>query len=225
MRFRRFHLPRRKDGSLLAGAPTGAPGQGPDDTADPDPELDLDADGRITADSLAAVRAAAERGRPVAMANYGTALHAAGDRAGALHWYTRSWEAGNVIAGFNLGTLHQTAGDLRRARLVWEQAADLGDVDAMLGLVKLAFERDDRPTIERWVRRIHAQDLAFPITAVGVAFATHGYTSDALAAFAIAADLGDAYAMEYQAEILTARGEHERADALRARAANAERMY
>ena len=145
------------------------------------------------------------------MANHGTALHSAGDQAGALHWYTRSWEAGNVIAGFDLGTLHRTAGNHHQARLIWEQAATRGDVDAMIGLVRPAFEQDDRPTIECWTRRIYAQDLAFPITAVGVAFGAHGYTSEALRGFTIAGDLGDAYAMEYRAEILAARGEHEQA--------------
>lgn len=34
-----------------------------------------------------------------------------------------------------------------------------------------------------------------------------------------------AYAMECRAEILEARGEHEQADTLRARAAEAERLY
>ncbi len=159
------------------------------------------------------------------MANYGTALHAAGDRAGALHWLTKSWEAGNVIAGFNLGTLHWTAGNRNQARLLWEQAAAHGDVDAMLGLVRLAFECDDRPTIEHWVPRIYAQDQAFPITAVGAAFRARGHTAEALRAFTIAGDLGDAYAMEYRAEILEAQGEHQQAHALRARAAEAEHLY
>ncbi|WP_371484188.1 hypothetical protein [Kitasatospora sp. NBC_00315] len=225
MRFFRVHLSARKDGALLAGPLTGSPVEGTDDAAAVGPEIDLDDDGQATPESLAAVRAAAERGLPVAMANYGTALHSAGDQTGALHWYTKAWEAGNVIAGFNLGALHQTAGNPHQARLIWEQAATLGDVDAMLGLVRLAFERDDRLTIERWTRRIYAQDLAFPITAVGVAFGARGYTSEALRAFTIAGDLGDAYAMEYRAEILADRGEHEQAATLRARAAGAERMY
>ncbi|GAB7186615.1 hypothetical protein ATKI12_6446 [Kitasatospora sp. Ki12] len=225
MIFRRLHLTRSKDRGPLVGPPSGSPDEGTDDAAAPGAEIELDADGRVTPESLAAVRADAERGLPVAMANYGAALHAEGDQAGALHWYTRSWEAGNVVAGFNLGTLHQTAGNRHQARLVWEQVATRGDVDAMLGLVRLAFEQDDRPTIERWVPRIYAQDQAFPITAVGVAFGERGFTAEALRAFTIAGDLGDAYAMEYRAEILEARGEHEQAAALRARAAEAERLY
>ncbi|MFF4268171.1 hypothetical protein ACFY7Y_31165 [Streptomyces virginiae] len=39
-----------------------------------------------------------------------------------------------------------------------------------------------------------------------------------------AEELGDGYAMEYRAQILHVRGRHEEADALRARAARAERM-
>jgi TPR repeat protein len=225
MRFRRLHLRAGKDGGPLVGLPTGPPDEASNDIAAVYPEIEHDADGQVTAESLAAFRAAAEQGLPVDMANYGTALHAAGDQAGALHWLTRSWEAGNVIAGFNLGTLHWTAGNRNQARLIWEQAAAHGDVDAMLGLVRLAFERDDRPTIEHWVPRIYAQDLAFPITAVGVAFRARGHTSEALRAFTIAGDLGDAYAMEYQAEILEAHGEHEQAHTLRARAAGAEHLY
>ncbi|QMU79613.1 hypothetical protein GXW83_31805 [Streptacidiphilus sp. PB12-B1b] len=225
MRFRRVHLRAGKDGGLPVGPLTGSPDEATEDVAAVGPDIEHDADGRVTPESLAAVRAAAERGLPVAMANYGTVLHSAGDQAGALHWYTRSWEAGNVVAGFNLGTLHWRAGNRHQARLIWELAATRGDVDAMLGLVRLAFEQDDRPTIERWVPRIYAQDLAFPITAVGVAFGARGHTSEALRAFTIAGNLGDAYAMEYRAEILEARGEREQADTLRARAAEAERMY
>ncbi|WP_457031592.1 hypothetical protein [Kitasatospora sp. P5_F3] len=45
-------------------------------------------------------------------------MHSAGDLAGALHWYTKAREAGNVIAGFNLGTLHRTAGNSNQARLI-----------------------------------------------------------------------------------------------------------
>jgi tetratricopeptide (TPR) repeat protein len=225
MRFRRLHLHAGEDGGPLAGPLTGSPDEGPDDAAAVGPEIEHGSDGRVTPESLAAVREAAERGLPVAMSNYGTALHAAGDQVGALHWYARSWEAGNVVAGFNLGTLHWAAGNRDQAWLVWEEAAVRGDVDAMLALVRMALERDDRPTIERWVPRIYSQDLAFPITAVGVAFGSRGYTSEALRAFTIAGDLGDAYAMNYRAEILEARGEHEQAGALRARAAEAEHLY
>ncbi|WP_158835423.1 hypothetical protein [Streptomyces sp. NRRL S-350] len=225
MRFRRLHLRAGKDDGPLVGPSTGSPDERTADDPALEPEIEHDADGRVTPESLAAVRAAAERGLPVAMANYGTALLSEGDQAGALHWLTRSWEAGNVTAGFNLGTLHWMAGNRHQTQLLWEQAATRGDVDAMLGLVRLAFERDDRSTIERWVPRIYAQDLAFPITTVGVAFSERGCTSEALRAFTIAGDLGDAHAMEYRADILETRGDHEQAAALRARAATAERMY
>ncbi|MFI6492288.1 hypothetical protein [Streptomyces sp. NPDC050564] len=158
------------------------------------------------------------------MANLGAALYVEGDRTGALHWWNRAWEAGNVTAGFNLGTLHAQAGDTNRAQVVWERAAAQGDPDAMLGLVKQALERGDLATVERWSSVIKAQQEAFPITALGVALRDHGREAEAVSAFVRAEELGDAYAMEYRARILDARGAHQKAAGLRARAATAERM-
>ncbi|MFJ2953515.1 hypothetical protein [Streptomyces sp. NPDC087270] len=55
-------------------------------------------------------------------------------------------------------------------------------------------------------------------------FRDRGDLERAVQAFVRAEELGDGYAMEYRARILAARGRHEEADALRARAAAAERM-
>lgn len=173
---------------------------------------------------LAELTGAAEQGDDVAMGNLAAVLYRKGDRAGALHWWSRSWAAGNTVAGYNLGMLHAGAGDANRAQVVWEKAAALGDPDAMLGLVKQALERGDAAGVERWAPVIVAQDEAFPITALGVAFRDRGDLARAVQAFLRAEELGDGYAMEYRARILSARGQHEEAAALRARAATAERM-
>jgi TPR repeat protein len=194
------------------------------DTEISEHRLPLSSTGRPTADSVAELEAAAEQGDVIAMANLGTAMILTGDRAGALHWLGRAWNAGNVGAGFNLGTLHSQAGDTNRAQVIWEQSAALGDPDAMLGLVKQALDRGDPATVERWVPLILAQDAAYPITALGVAFRDRGNVDRAVHAFLRAEELGDAYAMEYRARILDAQGAHDDAVALRARAAKAERM-
>lgn len=175
-------------------------------------------------EELAELMAAAERGDDVAMGNVAAALYLKGDRAGALHWGSRAWAAGNVLAGYNLGILHAEAGDANRAQVVWERTAALGDPDAMLGLVKQALDRGDAAGVERWAPVILAQDEVFPITALGVAFRDRGDLERAIQAFLRAEELGDGYAMEYRARILAVQGQHEEADALRARAATAERM-
>ncbi|MEV5944852.1 hypothetical protein [Streptomyces sp. NPDC051994] len=175
-------------------------------------------------EELAELTAGAELGDDAAMGNLAAALHVKGDRTGALHWWGQAWEAGNVVAGYNLGMLHAAGGDANRAQVIWEKAAALGDPDAMLGLVKQALDRGDAAGVERWAPVILAQDEAFPITALGVAFRDCGDLARAVQAFLRAEGLGDGYAMEYRARILAAWGQHEEADALRARAATAERM-
>jgi TPR repeat protein len=81
-----------------------------------------------TPQSLALIERAARAGRPRAMANYGLALHQRGEHAKALGWSQRAWDAGNVGAGFNLGTLYQVQGETNRAEVIWQKAAALGDV-------------------------------------------------------------------------------------------------
>ncbi|WP_406083559.1 hypothetical protein [Streptomyces virginiae] len=175
-------------------------------------------------EELAELTVAAELGDDVAMGNLAAGLHLKGDRDGALHWWGRAWAAGNVVAGFNLGMLHAVAGDANRAQVIWEKTAALGDPDAMLGLVKQALERGDAAGVERWAPVILAQDEAFPITALGVAFRDRGDLERAMQVFLRSEELGDGYAMEYRAQILDGGGRREEAGALRARAAGAERM-
>lgn len=182
------------------------------------------AGGRFTAESLARIRAAAEEGHVVAMANLGAGLLAAEDRAGALLWLKKAWDAGNVPAGFNLGTVHAMAGDANQAQVIWERCAELGDADAMLGLVRQALERGEPASGERWIRAIVSQPDVFPVTALGFALAEHGHLAEAVSTYRIAVDRGDAYAMEYLADILDTQGSHEEAKTLRQRAKTAERM-
>ncbi|QNA70584.1 hypothetical protein C8250_000125 [Streptomyces sp. So13.3] len=129
------------------------------------------------------------------MVSLAAALHLQGDRVGALHWWDRAWAAGNVVAGYNLGMLHAAAGDANRAQVAWEKAAAFGDPDAMLGLVKHALDRGDAVGVKRWAPVILAQDEAFPITALGVAFRDGGDLPHAMHAFLRAEELGDGYAM------------------------------
>jgi len=190
------------------------------------PDLDpvFDSNGRFTPESLTRIKAAAEQGHVIAMANLGTELFATGDRAGARRWLRRAWDAGNVPAGFNLGMLHATAGDANQAQVIWERCAELGDADAMLGLVRQALERGQPASAERWMRAIFDQPDVFPITALGFAFAEHGHVPQAVLTYRVAVDRGDAFAMEYLAAILDSQGSHEEATELRQRAATAERM-
>ncbi|MBY8882730.1 hypothetical protein [Actinacidiphila acidipaludis] len=145
---------------------------------------------------LTELAAAAEQGDDVAMGNLAAVLYRKNDQAGALHWWSKSWAAGNVVAGYNLGMVHAEAGDANRAQVVWEKCAALGDPDAMLGLVKQALERGDPVGIERWAPVILAQGEAFPVTALGVAFRDRGDLKRAEQAFLRAEELGDGYAME-----------------------------
>jgi tetratricopeptide (TPR) repeat protein len=191
---------------------------------DQEPRLEIGPDGRPTPASMAELRPAAQRGHVVSMANFGVALHIVGDRPGALRWLSRAWDAGNAAAGFNLGVLYEQAGDSNRAQVVWERSALLGDPDSMLYLVRQALARDDADAAARWAEPIHAQDAAFPITALGVAYRSHGDEAEAVRAFLRAEELGDAYAMEYRAQILAARGEFAEAAELLARSASAHRM-
>lgn len=183
-----------------------------------DPEFGPD--GQPTPASLARMERGARSGNPVDMANYGLALHSRGDRAEGLSWLEKAWRAGNAGAGFNLGTVYRSQGDTNRAAVTWEQAAGLGDPDAMVGLVRLALERGAPEAATRWVDPVLRQHEVFPITALGVAFRDHGDDDTALRAFAHATGLGDPYAMEYAAEVFESRGSTELAAALRGRAAS-----
>jgi TPR repeat protein len=161
---------------------------------------DVDADGRLSPGFLERVRAATF-GDPEAMANLGAALAQQGRLAEAIDWTERAWRGGNVTAGFNLGTFYSQAGDTHRADLVWTEAAQLGDPDAMLCVARLALQRGDRATADRWLPPVLGQDQPYPITALGVACRDSGDTATALRAFDRAIALGDAYAMDYAARI------------------------
>lgn len=77
------------------------------------------------------------------MANLGLVLHQRGDKAEGIRLLERALEAGNAAAGFNLGTFRwMETGQVESAEEPWKRAADMGDADAMLGLVRIALSRD-----------------------------------------------------------------------------------
>jgi TPR repeat protein len=162
---------------------------------------EVQSDGTLSPDFLDRVRYAAETGDPEAMANLGAALAQQGRLAEAIDWTERAWRGGHLTAGFNLGTFYSQAGDTHRADLVWTEAAQLGDPDAMMCVARLALQRGDRATADRWLPRILGQDQPYPITALGIAYRDNGDTATALHVFDRAITLGDAYAMDYAARI------------------------
>ncbi|BFU47668.1 hypothetical protein [Krasilnikovia sp. MM14-A1004] len=184
----------------------------------PEPDIEFEPDGRPTARSWAAIERAARLGHVVSMANFGLGLYQRGEHAEGLLWLEKAWRSGNAGAGFNLGSLYAEQGDTNRAEIVWQKAADRGDPDAMVGLVRLALERGDHEGALRWLDPVLDQDAIFPITAVGVAFRDHGDGPTALRAFSRAIDLGDPYAMQYMAAMLEVQGRAGDAARLRARA-------
>lgn len=184
----------------------------------PDPEVEIGPDGLPTPQSVAAIERAARAGHVVSMANVGLWLYQRGEHRDGLRWLEKAWRSGNAPAGFNLGTIYAQQGDTNRAEVIWQKAADLGDHDAMVGLVRLALGRGDHASATRWVDPVLDQDEMFPVTALGVAFRDYGDEGTALRAFTRAINLGDPYAMEYTAHMLEARGRTGDAARLRARA-------
>jgi TPR repeat protein len=157
------------------------------------------------------------------MANLGAHLYRTGQLRQGIVWSERAWRAGNVMAGFNLGTIYLETGDTHRADLVWQKVAALGDADAMMCVARIALQRYDRLAAEKWIEPLLAQDQPYPITALGVAFRDSGDESTAMRIFDRAIALGDAYAMEYAANIHWAHGDLETATELRRRAETATR--
>jgi hypothetical protein len=68
------------------------------------------------------------------------------------------------------------------------------------------------------------QDQPYPITALGVAYRDHGDDTTALRIFDRAIALGDAYAMEYAADIHERHGDGATATRLRAQAGQGTRF-
>jgi TPR repeat protein len=99
-------------------------------------------DGRPTPAYFAWLVAAAAAGDVEAGADLGLALYQRGDKVEGIRKLERALEAGNAVAGFNLGTCcWKESGQIESAEAPWKRAADLGDVDAMLGLVRIALRR------------------------------------------------------------------------------------
>lgn len=185
--------------------------------------LGLDGDIRFTPEALAEIRRDAEAGDPQAMADWGAHLGQQGQLREAIQWSERAWQAGNLTAGFNLGTFHEQAGDTHRADLVWTQAGAAGDPDAMMCAARLALRRGDRAAADRWLGPVVDQEQTYPVTALGVAYREHGDLDIALRLFDRAIVLGDGYAMEYAARIHEDRGDATTAAQLHTHATTARR--
>lgn len=117
--------------------------------------------GKFDPSLLAAVRAQAEAGDPEAMANLGAHFYQQGDHAQGIRWSELAWQAGNLMAGFNLGTFYVDSGDTHRADLVWTEAAERGDPDAMMCVARLALRRNDRSVADRWLVQVLGQDQPY----------------------------------------------------------------
>jgi TPR repeat protein len=175
----------------------------------------------FTPELVAAFRAGAQAGDPEAMCNLAAFLYLQGRLKDSILWAQRAWRAGDLNAGFNLGTWHLEAGDTHLADLVWTQAAQRGDADSMLCVARLALQRGDRRAAGRWLEPLLAQSQPYPITAMGVAYRDHGDVETAMRAFERAIALGDGYAMRYAARIHQAKGDHKTARRLLRSAAGA----
>ncbi len=180
---------------------------------------DIGPDGRFVG-SLHELHQAARSGDLESMANLGTALCQSGAYREGTSWLDKAWRAGNVGAGFNLGSVAQMQGHPDRAEAIWTRVAAQGDADAMLCLARLALGRGDRAGADRWIEPVLGQDEVFPVTALGVAFRDSGDEATALRLFHAGIGRGDPYAMDYAATIYQARDDADRAAQLRSRAAD-----
>lgn len=185
--------------------------------------LGIDDDFRFSSEAVAEIRRDAEAGDPEAMANWGGHLGQHGHLREAIQWSERAWQAGNLAAGFNLGTFHERAGDTHRADMVWTEVAAAGDPDAMMCVARLALRRGDRAAADRWLQPVLDQDQPYPVTALGVAYREYGDLDTALRLFDRAIAMGDGYAMEYAARIHERQGDAATAAGLRNDATTARR--
>lgn len=184
----------------------------------PEPEYEVGPDGRLTPESVASIARAAEAGHVEAMANHGTTLFQRGDRAGAVRFWELAWKAGNAAAGFNLGTYYVMSGETNRADVLWQRSASLGDVDAMVGLVRLALERGDHAAASEWVSPVLDCGVPFAMTAIALAFRDFGDESTAVRSLTAAVKLNYAPAFDHAAAIFDRNGRLGEAAQLRARA-------
>lgn len=184
----------------------------------PEPEYEIGPDGQLTAESLVSIERAARAGHVEAMANHGTSLFQRGERAEAVRYWERAWNAGNAAAGFNLGTYYAMVGETNRAKVIWKRSAALGDVDAMVGLVRLALERRDHAAASEWISPVLESKVPFAMTAVALAFRDFGDESTAVRSLTAAIKLNYAPAFDHAAAIFDQNGRRDEAAALRARA-------
>jgi hypothetical protein len=117
--------------------------------------LEVGPDGQLTEASWQKVAEHARAGEPEAMGLHGVRRMMLGDSADALAWLTRADQAGASNAPYNLGACHEMRGDHASAEKVRSRAAEAGDADAMLGLVRLRLAAGDKDGGDALVRSDH----------------------------------------------------------------------
>src|SRR5205814_2441020 len=108
---------------------------------------------------------------------------------------------------YNLGVCYEVTDDRVAARQVWRGAADAGDADAMLGLVRLCLAGGDVAGALVWCEPIIAAGEVEVLLRLGVALRDACEDEAAVRAFQTAIEHGDAWGMTYYASILQTRGQ------------------
>ena len=166
--------------------------------------LPIGRDGRPTPAYFAWLMAAAVAGDAGAMANLGVALHQGGDKAEGIRMLERALEAGSAAAGFNLGSCRwEESGQIESAEAPWKRAADLGDADAMLGLVRIALGRDvsAAAAVRRLVASLIARDEPFILVALALDIHSAGDKTTAIRLLERAVELHYAPASSHLARL------------------------
>ena len=155
------------------------------------PTVRFTSDGTPTPEFLAWIelRTTAATADAEELANHGLALFQRGERHAGIETLLRAFKLGNAIAGFNVGTIYWQNRQVDFAKKFWRGAAAMGDVDAMVGLVRLALRSGDHAAARPWIDPVLARDEPFPITALALEFKDAGDLVTARRALTRAASL------------------------------------
>lgn len=162
-------------------------------------------DGRATPEYFTWLTLAAAAGDVEAMGNLGVALYQQGEKVEGFRMFERALAAGNAAAGFNLGSLRwQESGRIEDAKKSWQRAADLGDLDAKLGLVRIALSQDvaAAAAVRPLVTLLIATDEPFILTALALDIGKAGDRTTARRLLERAVELGYSPASSYLAQLL-----------------------
>src|SRR3989440_6620839 len=198
----------------------GLAGDGERLVAEWESQIEVGSDGWIAESSWPVIERWARAGEPEAMVLYGARLVHLGVAGQALPWLRRAVEAGVRGAAYNLGVCYEVTGDGVAARDVWRGAADTGDADAMLGLVRLCLAEGDVAGALVWYEPIIAADDLEMLLRLAVALRDAGEDEAAIRPLRVAIEHGDAWGMTYYASILQTRGQLDEALSWHRRAAD-----